>query len=63
LFVPLLGKCLRVVLPVMAVIFALPLLGLPAEYAGMVAKGTSILLIVTVAIILFQAVGLSENVV
>ena len=63
LFVPLLGKCLRVMVPVVGVILALPVLGLPAEYAGLVAKGTSILLIVAVAVICFQAVGLGEKVV
>jgi small-conductance mechanosensitive channel len=63
LFVPLLGKCLRVMVPVVGVILALPVLGLPAEYAGLVAKGTSILLIVAVALISFQAVGLCEKVV
>jgi small-conductance mechanosensitive channel len=63
LFVPLLGKCLRVMVPVVGVILALPVLGLPAEYAGLVAKGTSILLIVAVALICFQAVGLGEKVV
>ncbi len=63
LFVPLLGKCLRVIVPVVAVILALPVIGLPAEYAGFVTKGTSILLIVAVAVILFQAIGLGENVV
>jgi small-conductance mechanosensitive channel len=61
LFVPLIGKCLRIVLPVIGVIFALPVLGLPPEYAGVLGKGTSILLIVTVAIILFQAVNLGEK--
>lgn len=63
LFVPLLGKCLRVMVPVVGIILALPVLGLPAEYAGLVAKGTSILLIVAVALIAFQAVGLCEKVV
>jgi small-conductance mechanosensitive channel len=63
LFVPLLGKCLRVMVPVVGVILALPVLGLPAEYAGLVAKGTSILLIVAGALISFQAVGLVEKVV
>ncbi|HEX4024261.1 MAG TPA: mechanosensitive ion channel domain-containing protein [Steroidobacteraceae bacterium] len=61
LFVPLLGRGLRVVLPVIAVIFALPILGLPAAYAGMVAKGTSVLLIVAVGIVLFQAVQIGES--
>ena len=63
LFVPLLVKCLRVMVPVMGVILALPVLGLPAQYAGLVAKGTSILLIVAVALISFQAIGLGEKVV
>jgi small-conductance mechanosensitive channel len=63
LFVPLLARCLRVLVPVMGIILALPVLGLPAEYAGLVSKGTSILLIVAVALILFQAVGLGEKVV
>jgi len=63
LFVPLVGRCLRVMVPVLGIILALPVLGLPAEYAGLVAKGTSILLIVAVALICFQAVGLAEKVV
>jgi small-conductance mechanosensitive channel len=40
---------------------ALPLLNLPAEYAGFLAKGTSILLIVAVALIAGQAVNLGEK--
>jgi len=63
LFVPLVGKSLRVIVPVVGVIFALPILNLPPQYAGVVAKGTSILLIVTVAIILSQAVDTCERVV
>lgn len=61
LFVPLIGKSLRIIVPVVGIIFALPTLGLPPEYAGVLGKGTSILLIVTVAIILFQAVNLGEK--
>jgi small-conductance mechanosensitive channel len=61
LFVPLLGKGLRVIVPVVGIIFALPLLHLPAAYAGVLAKGTSILLIVAVAIIASQAVSLAER--
>ncbi len=34
LFVPLVGKSLRVIVPVVGIIFALPLLNLPAEYTG-----------------------------
>src|SRR6202034_3498016 len=63
LFVPLLGKCLRVAVPVMGIILGLPVLHLPSEYAGLLAKGSSILLIVAVALISFQAVGLVEKVV
>ena len=61
LFVPLVGKSLRVIVPVVGIIFALPILHLPAEYAGILAKGTSILLIVAVALIAFQAVSLGEK--
>ena len=61
LFVPLVGKSLRVIVPVVGIIFALPVLNLPPEYAGILAKGTSILLIVAVALILFQAVNLGEK--
>ncbi|HTQ50065.1 MAG TPA: mechanosensitive ion channel domain-containing protein [Candidatus Acidoferrales bacterium] len=61
LFVPLVGKSLRVIVPVVGIIFALPILNLPPDYAGVVAKGTSILLIVAVALILFQAVNLGEK--
>jgi small-conductance mechanosensitive channel len=61
LFVPLVGRSLRVILPVVEIIFALPILGLPPEYAGVLAKGSSILLIVAVPVILFQAVNLGEK--
>jgi small-conductance mechanosensitive channel len=61
LVVPLVGKSLRIIVPVLGLIFALPVLGLPPEYAGILGKGTSILLIVTVAVILFQAVIIGEK--
>ncbi len=61
LIVPLLGKSLRVIVPVVGIIFALPILNLPAEYAGILAKGSSILLIVAVALILFQGVNVGEK--
>jgi small-conductance mechanosensitive channel len=61
LFVPLLGKSLRVIVPVIGVIFALPILNLPPEYAGLLSKGSSILLIVAVAFIAFQAVNIVEK--
>jgi small-conductance mechanosensitive channel len=61
LLVPLAGKSLRTIVPVVGIIFALPILGLPRDYAVVVGKGTSIMLIVTVAVILFQAVHLGER--
>jgi small-conductance mechanosensitive channel len=61
LVVPLLGRSLRVIVPVMAITLALPLVGLPPNFSGVLAKGSSILLIGTVAWILFQAVHLGEQ--
>jgi small-conductance mechanosensitive channel len=61
LFVPLLGRGLRVTLPAVAVIFALPILGLPPAYAGVAAKGSSVLLIVAVTLVLFQAVKTAQQ--
>ncbi|HUY83248.1 MAG TPA: mechanosensitive ion channel domain-containing protein [Steroidobacteraceae bacterium] len=55
------GRSLRIVLPVLAVIFALPVLGLPTQFAGVVAKGTSVLLIATVAAVLFEVVDIFER--
>lgn len=61
LFVPLAGKTLRTIVPVVGIIFALPILGLPLEYANVLGKGAGIMLILTVAIILFQAVNVGER--
>jgi small-conductance mechanosensitive channel len=61
LVVPLVGRSLRVVAPVVGIMFALPLAGLPPEYAGVLTKGSSILIIGTVAWILSQAVRLGEQ--
>ena len=63
LLVPLLGRGLRLILPVLAVIFALPILGLPPAYAGMAAKGSSILLIVAITVVIFQAVKTAQEVI
>jgi len=57
LMVSLLGQSLRVMVPVFGIIFALPILNLPATYEGAIAKGTSILLIVALATLLFHAVN------
>lgn len=61
LVVPLVGRSLRVIVPVVGIIFALPVIGLSQEYAAVLAKGSSILLIGTVAWISFQAVHLGEK--
>ena len=61
LVVPLLGRTLRVVVPVLGIIFALPVIGLSQEYAAVLAKGSSILIICAVAWVLFQAVHLGEK--
>ena len=61
LLVPLLGRGLRVILPVAGVIFALPILHLPAAYAGLIATSTGILLIVAAAVLLVQAVQVGER--
>jgi small-conductance mechanosensitive channel len=61
LLVPLLGRGLRVILPVLAVIFALPILGLPPAYAAMAAKGGSMLLIVAITVVIFQAVKTAQQ--
>ena len=61
LVVPLLGKSLRIIVPVLGIIFALPLLDLPERYADIVGKGSSILLIVAVALILSQIVRMGEK--
>lgn len=58
LLVPLLGRSLRVVVPVMGLIFALPMIGLSPESAGVLAKGSSILIIGAVSYVLFHAVSL-----
>ena len=61
LLTPLLGSALRVIVPVVGVIFALPVIGLPPEYAGVLAKGSSILIIGAVAWMLFQVVNVGEK--
>jgi len=61
LVVPLLGRSLRVMVPVVGLIFGLPMMGLPPEAASAVGKGSSMLVIGAVAYVLFQAVGLAEK--
>ena len=61
LLLPLLGRGLRTILPVLAIIFALPILGLPPAYDAIAAKGSSILLIVAITVVLFQAVKTGQE--
>lgn len=61
LLAPIVGRSLRVVVPVLGMIFALPALDLPNDYSDMVARGSSILIILTIAWILIQAVSLGER--
>src|SRR6185312_6302 len=62
LLVPLIGRSLRILLPIVGIIFALPLLPFPAAYQTVISRGSSILLIVAVAAILLQAVAVCEAV-
>lgn len=62
LLVPMIGRSLRILAPVLAVIFAIPLLHLPSRYDAILAKGTSTLLILAVALILLQTVHVGERV-
>jgi small-conductance mechanosensitive channel len=61
LVVPLLARSLRIIVPVVGIVFALPVIGLPQEYATLASKGSGILIIGAVAWILSQAVRLGEK--
>jgi small-conductance mechanosensitive channel len=61
LFVPLLGRSLRLLIPVLGIIFALPMLDLPARYGAIVAKASSILLILALGAMLFQLIATAER--
>jgi small-conductance mechanosensitive channel len=61
LLVPLAGKSLRVIIPVMGIIFALPILNLPPQYADVVSKGSSMLIIGAIAWILFEVINAGET--
>jgi small-conductance mechanosensitive channel len=63
LLVPLIGTVSRIVIVVVAIILALPLLHLPAEFAGTVGKLTSMILIGAVAFVLFRAVAVGKRLV
>ena len=63
LLVPLMGVAARVLVVVAAIMIGLPMLGLPAEYASALSKLTSIVLIVSVAVLLFRGVNIAQTVV
>jgi small-conductance mechanosensitive channel len=61
LLVPVAGKSLRILVPVLGIIFALPILNLPAQYEAIIGRASSILLIGAIAMILSQFVNLGEK--
>ncbi|MFO1497327.1 MAG: mechanosensitive ion channel [Verrucomicrobiota bacterium] len=61
LLVPFIGKSLRVVVPVLAVILALPVVGLPPAYSNIVSKASSILIVLAITYVLFQSVAAAEK--
>jgi small-conductance mechanosensitive channel len=63
LLVPLIARGLRISMPIIAIMFALPLLNLPPEFDAVIRKGSSILIIAAVAWIICQAVFLGEKVI
>jgi small-conductance mechanosensitive channel len=58
---PLVGKTLRVIVPLIVVVFLLPIINLPSQYAVLVARASSILIILAVAWIVSQAVHFGER--
>jgi small-conductance mechanosensitive channel len=58
---PLVGRTLRLVLPLIALILSLPLFRIPADFQIVVRSGLSILIIVFIAAVLFQAVRAIEE--
>jgi small-conductance mechanosensitive channel len=59
--VPIALRSLRVVVPALAVIFALPLIDLPARYETIFSKGTGLVIIAAVSWILWQVVTTGEK--
>jgi len=60
-FIPLLARTARVLVPVVAVILALPVLGLPLAYEEIISKASSLLVVAAVAWILIQSVKAFEQ--
>jgi len=59
--VPLLAKVSRVAVPVIAIILALPIIGLPPAYSGLISKASSLLIIGAITWALFQGVNTMEQ--
>ena len=62
LVVPLLGRSMRIIIPVLGFVFMLPILDLPARFSDTLAKGSSILMIIAVASILIETVTVGEKI-
>lgn len=60
-FVPLAGRSLRVILPLLAIIFFLPVFGFPEQYRFDFNRASSILIIGAIAWIMFQAVNIGQE--
>jgi small-conductance mechanosensitive channel len=63
LLVPLVGKTLRVLVPILGIILGLPLIGLSTASSSVVSKISGLLIIGCIAWVLFQAVALLEKVI
>ena len=61
LIIHLIGKTLRIVIPVAAVIAGLPLLNLPPAYDNVIAKASSLLILGAISWMLFQVVDVGER--
>jgi small-conductance mechanosensitive channel len=61
LLAPLVGRSLRIILPVVGIILALPVIGLDPQYEGVISKASSMLIIGAVAWVLANAVRVGEK--
>ncbi len=60
LLVPILGSSFRILVVIIAIILGLPMLGLPAPFASVISRITSIVLIIAVAVVLVRAVSMGQ---
>ncbi len=63
LVVPLLGSSFRIMVVIIAVIMGLPMLSIPAPYASVITRITSIVLISAVAVLLMRTVAMGQTMV